>query len=189
MKESVRRVAAAAVVLTIAALVACDLWVRGVREWWDQHALTGSVITSFLALAVTALIVDEVVARRQRKERAVTVAVQALIVYGQARRTWDAVTSNAAGDGSSRSPDDEFRTLAIMLLTASPSLFDDPVARQFLDEVERFSASVYQMVARPGKPQSDDGHRESPVARLQAAAEPLFARIPGQDRSLLEGPG
>ena len=85
MNETVRRVAATTVVMTLATLVAYDVWIRGVRVWWDRHSLTGSIVASLLGLAVTALIVDEVVARRQRKERAVSVAVQSLIVYGQAR--------------------------------------------------------------------------------------------------------
>ena len=37
-------------------------------------------------MGATALIFDEVVAYRQRKNRAVAVAAQALIVYTQARR-------------------------------------------------------------------------------------------------------
>lgn len=74
--------AATAAAMALLALVACDLWIRGVQVWWDRHSLIGSVVASLLVLAVTALIVDEVVARRQRRERAGSVAVQASIVYG-----------------------------------------------------------------------------------------------------------
>ena len=34
-------------------LVAGDLWIRGVRVWWDGHSLTGSVVSSLLVLAVS----------------------------------------------------------------------------------------------------------------------------------------
>ena len=53
------------------ALVASDLWIERARVWWDRHSLTSSVVSNLLVLAVTALIVDEVIARRQRQERAV----------------------------------------------------------------------------------------------------------------------
>ncbi|MCU1493788.1 MAG: hypothetical protein JWO62_1552, partial [Acidimicrobiaceae bacterium] len=62
MITALRRVAALGVALALLALVACDLWIQSVRVWWDQHSLTGSVVSSLLVLAVTALIVDEVVA-------------------------------------------------------------------------------------------------------------------------------
>jgi hypothetical protein len=75
MRRIWRRLAAAGVALALLALVATDLWVKSARVWWDGHSLTGSVVSSLLVLAVTGLIVDEVVARRQRKERSVSVAV------------------------------------------------------------------------------------------------------------------
>jgi hypothetical protein len=191
MNGAVRRFTAAAVAMSLLALVAGDLWIRGFQLWWDRHSLTGSVATSLLVLAVTGLIVDEVVARRQRRERALSVAVQALIVYGQARRVWNAVvTTDDMGEGSANSSSEEFRTLASMLLTAAPGLFDDPVARRVLEEVERFSVSVFRTAAgsRGQLSEDDRAHLESAMAQLQAAVAPLLVRIPDADRALLEGP-
>ena len=191
MNEAVRRFAAATVTMSLLALVACDLWIRGFQLWWDRHSLTGSVATSLLVLAVTALIVDEVVARRQRREHAQSVAVQALIVYGQARRAWKTVmTVGDTAEGSASSPSEELRTLASMLLTAAPGLFDDPVTRRFLEEVERFSGLVLRIAVGSRGHLSDDDRAqlESAMTQLQAAVEPLFVRIPDADRTLLEGP-
>ena len=191
MNETVRRFAAATVTMSLLALVACDLWIRSFQLWWDRHSLTGSVATSLLVLAVTGLIVDEVVARRQRRERALSVAVQALIVYGQAHRAWNAVVKTGdTAEGSASTPSEELRTLASMLLTAAPELFDDPLARRFLKEVERFSVSVFRMAtASRGQLSEDDrAHLESAMTQLHAAVEPLFVRIPDADRALLEGP-
>jgi hypothetical protein len=187
---SLRRVSAAVVAIALVALVACDLWVTGVRNWWDHHSLTGSVVSNLLVLAVTALIVDEVIARRQRRERGVSVTVQALIVYGQARRAYDAVTSSDAADMASDRASEELRTLAGMLLTASPNLFDDPTARRFLEQVERFSVSMFRIVTTSsgGGPGVDRGEGlASELSVLQTTVEPLLARIPAQDRQLLEG--
>jgi hypothetical protein len=185
-----RRVAAACAVTALLVLVGCDLWIAGVRDWWDRHSLTGSVVSNLLVLAVAGLIVDEVVARRQRRQRAVSVAVQGLIVYGQARRAYAAVTDGSVADLRSSGATDELRTLAGMLLTASPNLFDDPEARRFLDQVERFSVSLFRSIsAAPGDTHSPQGVERlaSEMAQLKATVEPLVARIPTEDRLVLEG--
>jgi hypothetical protein len=191
MNDVPRRFGAASVALSLLVLVACDLWVRGFRLWWDRHSLTSSVVTSLLALAVAGLIVDEVVARRQRRERSRSVAVQALIVYGQARRAWDAVMGTGqAGEGPASTPSEELRALATMFLTAAPGLFDDPVTRRFLEEAEQFSGLLFRAATTSrGQLSADDRTRlESAMSRLQAVMQPLFVRIPEAQRTLLEGP-
>lgn len=190
MNEVVRRTVALAVAVAIVVLVVLDQLDRTFRAWWDRHSFTGSVVESLLALAVTALIVDEVVRRRQRKERAVSVAVQALIVFGQARRVWSAVVGSDVEARSTGNSSQEVTILASMLLTAAPSLFDDPVSRRFLEEVERFFALVFRMAqtsdGEASKDRSEDLH--DALTKLQEAVKPLYARIPSQDNTLLEGP-
>ncbi|HZQ86930.1 MAG TPA: hypothetical protein VFA83_18940 [Acidimicrobiales bacterium] len=186
MRELARRVVATIAAAVLVALVAGDLLVRRVRTWGNGHSLTGSVVTSLLGLAVAALIVDEVVARRQRRERAVSVAVQALIVYGQARRALNAVVAARRDEGVKVSPAEELRSLATMLLTAAPNLFDDLDARRFLEEAERLSV----LLVRAAADRSGDAFSASVElarSRLDAAAEPLVSRIPAHDRALLEG--
>jgi hypothetical protein len=189
-----RRITAAAVAASLVFLVVCDLSIGSFQAWWDRHSLTTSIVSSLMVLAVTALIVDEVVARRQRKERAMSVAVQALIVYGQARRTWNAVKSRAA-DEKGRGNDtggvlEEWRALANMLLTASPTLFEDPEARHFLEEVERLSGLILSKVHRSDGSLADDDrqHLEAEFSKVEKAVGPLMARLPQSDESLFEGP-
>jgi len=177
-------------VAALVALVACDLWVGSVRTWWDQHSLTGSVVSDLLVLAVAGLIVDEVVARRQRRDRSVSVAVQGLIVYGQARRTHDAIVSIGADGQPAGVAADELRTLANMLLTSSPSLFDDPAARTFLEQVERFSVTMFRLVsAAAGRPVEahDREQLSQEMTRVKESVQPLLIRIPSEERRLLEG--
>jgi hypothetical protein len=186
-----RRAAAAVVALTLLGLIASDLWIAGFGAWWDRHSLTGSIVSNLLVLAVAGLIVDDVVARRQRRERAVSVAVQGLIVFGQARRACRAILSSDAQTPSSSAAADELRTLASMLLTASPNLFDDPAARRFLEQVERFSVSMLRTVSTSSAAALNSANRErltTEMSQLQTTVEPLLARIPPQDRALLEGP-
>jgi hypothetical protein len=54
-----------------------------------------------------AAVVDEVVARRQRREREVAVAAQALIVYEQARHTCEALVGQRPDDSDLRAAEDE----------------------------------------------------------------------------------
>ena len=186
--KALRRFAAVVVALALVVLVACDLWIGNFRTWWDRHSLTGSVVSNLLVLAVTALIVDEVVARRQRRDRSVTVAVQGLIVYGQARRTHDAIVTTGA-QGQSASAGDEVRTLAAMLLSASPSLFDDPAARVFLEQVERLSVTMIRAARTPAGRAiaTDDRDRlNTEMTRLTQTVQPLLTRIPPEERHLLE---
>jgi hypothetical protein len=194
VKGLARRVAAAAVAGLLVALVICDLSIGTFQAWWDRHSLTGSIVSSLLVLAVTALIVDEIVARRQRKERAMSVAVQALIVYGQGRRTWDAVKSSAAdekgGENGAGRVLEEWRALANMLLTASPALFEDPEALRFLEEVERFSGLILSRFRRSDGTLADDDrqHLEDEFSKVERAVAPLMARLPKADESLFGGP-
>jgi len=194
VKGLARRVTAAAVAACLVGLVVCDLSIGSFQAWWDRHSLTASIVSSLLVLAVTALIVDEIVARRQRKERATSVAVQALIVYGQGRRTWNAVKASAA-DGKGKGNDagsalEEWRALANMLLSASPALFEDPEARRFLEEVERFSALILSRLHRDDGTLRDEDrqHLEAEFSNVEQAVGPLMERLPKTDESLFEGP-
>jgi hypothetical protein len=185
----VRRVVAAAVAAVLVALVACDLALAGFSGWWDRHALTASVASNLLVLAVAALIVDDVVARRQRRARATSVAVQAMIVYAQARRAYSALMG-LAGDGERSDAGDEMRMLANMLLTASASLFDDPDARPFLERVQRLGGDMFRAVAKPDdRLNAQDRERlTNSITALQASAAPLIARLPQEYSSAVDEP-
>ncbi len=202
-----RRAAAVGTTGLLVGLVACDLWVTGVRTWWDRHSFTSCVVSSLLVLGVTVLIIDEVLARRQRKERSVSVAVQAVIVYGQARHSYEAVmaavvagSDRGAGDGvvaeqgAQVDASDEVRILASMILIASPVLFDDPEARLFLEDVQRLAATMYGALSlRKISPEPPTGDGDDTLVRLRAGrskmdahARPLAARLADRDRVPLE---
>jgi hypothetical protein len=184
------RIASAVVVsATMLALVAGDLWNAAMRSWWSRHSFTGNVVSSLLIVGVTALIFDELVARRQRKARAVSVAVQAAIVYSQSRRVYDALLASADEDDRQGAGED-LRSLATMLLTAGPGFFDDPQARQFLDEVERLAGSIYRVfTATTGRLNADVRKRlKSEMAQVEAAAQPLVGRIPVEEWALSDRP-
>jgi hypothetical protein len=190
VKGLARRITAVAVAASLIVLVVCDLTIGSFRAWWDRHSLTASVVSSLLVLAVTALIFDEIVARRQRKERALSVAVQALIVYGQGQRTWNAVKSSGADGNGAGSVLEEWRALGSMLLTASPALFEDPEARRFLEEMERFSGLVVVRLRRSDGTLADGDRQrlEAEFSKIEQTVAPLMARLPKTDDTLFEGP-
>ena len=197
-RSGLRRAAAVATAGVLVGMVACDVWVAGMRAWWDRHSFTSCVVSSLLVLGVTVLILDEVLARRQRKERAVSVAVQALIVYGQALRSYDAVmamaVASAGGGGAELDVREEVHSLASMILVASPALFDDPEARLFLEEVQRLAGTMYGALAlHKISPTPPTGGGDGTVARLRAGrlnmgarVGPLAARLPDKDRAPLD---
>jgi len=186
-----RRVMAVAIAAGLVAIVACDLLVASFRDWWDHHSLTGSIVSSLLVLGVTALIVDEILARRQRRERGTSVAVQGMIVYGQAVRAYSALTG-ARPDGSESSADlgEEMRSLASMLLTASPNLFDDPQARVFLENLQRLAGEMLRTMSASGslsdKPSADRAQLAAAMSAVQTSRLPLLARLPAQYASSVD---
>jgi hypothetical protein len=190
VNSTLRRLAAAGVALAVLGLTVSDLEIRRFQLWWDAHSFTGDVVSSLLVVAFTALIVDEAVARRQRRDRSFSVAAQVLIVFQQAHRAYKAAISQAEGKSGSYDASEELRSLAIMLLSASPSLFDDPAGRCFLFQVERFTGAIFGSIA----PQVSDREKRDgldlltpALSDLRATAEPLFNRIPADIRATIAG--
>jgi hypothetical protein len=193
-----RRLAAAGIAAALVGLVALDLAAHSFSGWWDRHTLSASIIANLLVLGFAGLVVDEVVARRQRNDRANSVAVQAIIVYDQAQRTYASVLAildaspepqgEKADEPESDAPD-ELRALANMLLTSSPSLFDDPEARIFLEHVQRltgvmFRASSSSLIGHTGRPSRD--LLATAMDRLHASARPLVQRLSAGYRAAID---
>jgi hypothetical protein len=189
VSSTFRRLAAVIVALAVLALIACDLEVMSFRRWWDVHSFTGDVVSSLMVVAFTVLIIDEAVARRQRRDRAFSVAAQVLIVFEQAHRAYKAAILEADGKASSYDAPEELRSLATMLLSASPSLYDDPAARPFLFQVERFTGAVFGLIAPQGSREKGDSHEllDQALSDLRATAEPLFFRLPADIRATITG--
>ncbi len=184
MRQFLRRLGAVVIAFALIALVVCDINVHGFGAWWDGHAITTSIVSSLLIVGATALIFDEVVARRQLKDRAVAVAAQALIIYGQGRQAYQAVM---ASDDSS-APPDELQNLASNLLVAAPSLFNDPDARTFLLQADKLMTALFAAVAAPGSPQdtATKDHLTDLMSQLQQAFAPLLARFPAEYQSRIQ---
>jgi hypothetical protein len=178
----IRRLGAVLIAAAIVALIVYDLMNgRGFSLWWDKHAITTSLVSDLLIVGATALIFDEVQAYRRRKDRSLSVAAQGMIVYGQAREAYQAVMANLSDPSAGNGIPGELRDLASNLLVASPSLFDDLQARDFLLNLDRLMASLF--AAASGRSDRPDGLGRTDsltqqMNQVQTSFQPLVARFP-----------
>lgn len=194
----------AAVVVTALAfvLVLLDLADTGFRRWWSEHALTTSTVTGLLVLLITVLVVDQVVGRRQARDRSRAVAAQATILLTQASRAAKAVTAARGGSGDAASADAEIRDYALALLVSAPVLIDDPTARTVLERAQHLGAVLSRQRAHlddPATPATgtahdradrgdrDDREYERAVAQLREACAPLLARLQPEEQAAITG--
>ena len=122
--------------LVTLALVVGEFTDAGQRRWWAAHPLTTDTVAGLLVLLVTVLVVNQLLNRRQARQRGHAVAAQAAIMVAQATRSAQALSAVIDGSGDRGAASDGLRTYMMMLLTGAPVLLDDPVARHFLEQAQ-----------------------------------------------------
>jgi hypothetical protein len=75
--------AAALAMLITLALVVGELTDAGQRRWWAARPLTTDTVAGLLVLLVTVLVVNQLLNRRQARQRGHAVAAQAAIIVTQ----------------------------------------------------------------------------------------------------------
>ena len=181
--------AAVLAMLITLALVAGELTDAGQRRWWAARPLTTDTVAGLLVLLVTVLVVNQLLSRRQTRQRGHAVAAQAAILVAQAARSAEAVSSVINGSGDRAAASDGFRTYTMMLLIGAPVLIDDPVARHFLEQAQYLGGVMARALAITGK--SPDGAAapgdglDDAVRQLQSAAAPFLQLLsPGMRDSI-----
>jgi hypothetical protein len=181
--------AAVLAMLITVALVATELADAGQRRWWAARPLTTDTVAGLLVLLVTVLVVNQVLNRRQARQRGHAVAAQAAILVAEATRSAEAVSSVINGSGDRAAASDGFRTYTMMLLIAAPVLIDDPVARHFLEQAQYLGGIMARALAITGRP--PDGAAvpgevlDDAVRQLQSAAAPFLQLLsPGMRDSI-----
>jgi hypothetical protein len=96
--------------LIMLALVAGELADAGQRRWWAGRPLTTDTAAGLLVLLVTVLVVNQLLNRRQARQRGHTVVAQAPIVAAPAVRSARAVSSVIGGSGNRGAASDGLRT-------------------------------------------------------------------------------
>jgi hypothetical protein len=170
--------AAVLATLITLALVAGELTDAGQRRWWAARPLTTDTVAGLLVLLITVLVVNQLLNRRQARQRGHAVAAQAAIVVAQATRSASAVSSAIGGSGDRGAASDGFRTYMMMLLVSAPVLMDDPVARRFLEEAQHLGAVMADALTpadkTPGGATAPASGLDDAVRQLRRAADPLM---------------
>ena len=179
-----------AATLVTAGLVAGEIADAGMRHWWSGHALTTDTVSGLLVLLITLLVVDQVVGRRQLRDRSQAVAAQAAIMMAQADRTSSAVSSALDGSGDRDSASEEFRTYMMMLLVGAPVLIGAKASRNFLEQAQSLGAEMARalVAARtPGSAGYPPGRLDEAVQRLTIASTPLLQVLDPETQRAIQG--
>jgi len=173
--------AAILAMLVTLALVAGELTDAGQRRWWAARPLTTDTVAGLLVLLITVLVVNQLLSRRQSRQRAHAIAAQAAIMMAQAARSAKAASSLLDGSGDRDAASDGFRTYMMMLLTGAPVLMDDPVARRFLEHSQYLGGVMGRALAAADR--SADGAAvtsagiDDAVRQMRDAAAPLLRQL------------
>jgi hypothetical protein len=175
------------VVALAVALIVLDIADRGVEHFWEAHPLTVDTLAGLLVLALTVLIVDQVVGRHQLTAQSRAVAAHAGIILAQARRSVQAVQSTEEPGADRSAVGDELRTYLLMLLVGAPVLIGSPVARRFLEQAQALGAEIARVVSPSDVAgitgSAPPGGLDEAVERLRAVARPLLAVLTADERS------
>ena len=179
--------------LITVALVVSELTDAGQRRWWAARPLTTDTVAGLLVLLITVLVVNQLLIRRQNKQRAHAVAAQAAIMAAQAARSAQAVSALLDGSGDRDAASDGFRTYMLMLLTGAPVLINDPIARHFLEQAQYLGGQMARILAAIAKSPKGaavpgDGLQDA-VRQLQSAAAPLLQLLTPGMRDAINGIG
>jgi hypothetical protein len=178
---------AAAATLATLALVLLDVTDRGIRRWWDSHALTTDTVAGLLVLLITFLVVDQVVRRRQIVDRSRAIAAQAAIMAGQATRSVQAVSAALDGSGDHGTAADELQTYMMMLLVGAPLLIDADVSRNFLQAAQNLGGQMALAMSQKAKAPdgtSSSARLDDAVKQFREASAPLL-RVLNLDESII----
>ena len=185
--------AAVLAMLITLTLVVGELTNAGQRRWWAAHPLTTDTVAGLLVLLVTVLVVNQLLNRRQARQRGHAVAAQAAIMVAQATRSAKAVSSETDGSGDRGAASDGFRTYMLMLLIGAPVLIDDPVARRFLEQAQYLGgvmAGTLAVIGRStGGPAVPSDRLDDATQQLQDAAAPLLELLNPAIRDSIQGIG
>jgi hypothetical protein len=186
--------AALIVTLLTGVLVILDVNDGAMRRWWAGHALTTDTVSGLLVLAITLLVVDQVVRLRQLKGQARAIGAQATIIRAQATRTSRSV-SQAVAEGASQGDRDaavdELRTYMMMLMVGAPVLIDATVSRNFLEQAQNLGGEMWRALAgadkdSPAKAPSPD-QLDRALRRLRDASTPLLAVLDPETQAAVRG--
>jgi hypothetical protein len=171
-------------------LVIVELMDPAQQRWWAARPLTTDTVSGLLVLLVTVLVVNQLLNRRQARQRGHAVASQAAIMAAQGARATKAVLSLIDGSGDRGAASDGFQTYMMVLLVGAPVLINDPVARHFLEQAQYLGGVMGQTLAAIDRSKHGDAARgnelNDAVKKLQTAAAPLLQLLSPEIRESIQ---
>jgi multisubunit Na+/H+ antiporter MnhG subunit len=172
------------------AIVVGELTHAGQRRWWAARPLTTDTVSGLLVLLITVPVMNQLLNRRQSRQRGHAVAAQAAIMVAQGARSAQAVSSLIDGSGDRDAASDGFRTYMMMLLTGAPVLINDPIARHFLEQAQYLGGIMARTLtlidkSPHGPAVSADGLNDA-MKQLQSAAAPLLQLLNPEMRDAIQ---
>jgi len=171
----------------VLALVLLEMLDRTFRHFWSDHPLTADTVAGVLVVAITVVVVDQVIHHRQVQAQSRAVGAHAAIMLSQAKRAVDATLAVRDEDGDRDAASDATRTYLLVLLVGAPVLMEDPVARRFLEQAQVLAAELARILA-PSEvgvlpPSAFAGGLDEAIKQLRGAAAPLLAALSAAERS------
>jgi hypothetical protein len=183
------RIAIAVVTSVVLAVVLLELLDGGVRRFWSDHPLTADTLAGVLVVAITVVVVDQIIRYRQIQEQSQAIGAHAAIMLSQARRANDATIALRDSKGDRAAASDAVRTYLLVLLVGAPVLIQEPRARRFLEQAQVLAAELGRILspADVGALPSSvfAGGLEEAIEQLREAAAPLVAALSAEERSVV----
>ena len=185
------RTAAGVVTAVVLALVLLELFDTDNRRFWSDHPLSADTVAGILVVALTVVVVDQVISHRQRRIRSRAIGAHVAIMLSQARQAVDATVAVRDRGGDRVAAGDAVRTYLLVLLVGAPVLIDEPVARRFLERAQVLAAELGRIVAPADvgnlPPGAFAGSLEEAIKQLRGAAAPLQTALSAEERSAVAG--
>ncbi|WP_426518936.1 hypothetical protein ACPPVQ_04185 [Diaminobutyricibacter sp. McL0618] len=175
-------VAAVVVVVAAVILVTIDAVNSDFREWWVAHAFTTSIVGGLLVLALTLLVVNQILNFRQVRSRAQATAAQAAILLNQARRATDAVHAALQKSSDRDAASDEVRTYMTMVFIGAPVLIGTSVPRAFLEQAQWLGALLGRAL-NPAMQGVTPAEIFGALEELKTLANPLLQKLSHSERN------
>jgi hypothetical protein len=180
-------IAIALVNALVLALVLLELLDRGVRRFSSDHPLTADTVAGVLVVAITVVVVDQILRYRQIQGQSRAIGAHAAIMLSQARGAVDATVAMRDQHGDRAAARDAVQTYLLVLLVGAPVLIQEPRARRFLEQAQVLAAELGRILspaAVEALPSSAfAGGLDVAVKQLREAAAPLLAALSAEERS------
>jgi hypothetical protein len=164
-----------------------ELLDRGVRRFSSDHPLTADTVAGVLVVAITVVVVDQIIRYRQIQGQSRAIGAHAAIMLSQARGAVEATVAVRDQHGDRAAAGDAVRTYLLVLLVGAPVLIQEPRARRFLEQAQVLAAELGRILSPADvdalPPSAFAGGLDEAVKQLREAAAPLLAALSAEERS------